>query len=179
MRHIEPEIRKKDFREYNLGLTEEEARKESKRCLSCGCQEVFHCTLRRYAEELEISTERLGVERKRYPISKDHPYIQHDPNKCILCANCVRICQEVQGVNALCLVNRGYNTVVKPVLELPLAESGCESCGQCVSACPTGALTAKSPSRSRAPGGTTGWCGPPASSAASAAFWTCTWRPTG
>ncbi|HOP68949.1 MAG: FAD-dependent oxidoreductase [Dethiobacteria bacterium] len=145
VRHIEPEIRKKDFREYNLGLTEEEARKESKRCLSCGCQEVFHCTLRRYAEELEISTERLGVERKRYPISKDHPYIQHDPNKCILCANCVRICQEVQGVNALCLVNRGYNTVVKPVLELPLAESGCESCGQCVSACPTGALTAKSP----------------------------------
>ncbi|HSW36077.1 MAG TPA: FAD-dependent oxidoreductase [Candidatus Limnocylindrales bacterium] len=141
--HLAPLDRKQDFREYNLGLAEDEMGKETKRCLSCGCQDAFTCTLRHWATEFAISTDQLGVEQKRYPISKDHPYVQHDPNKCILCANCVRICQEVQGANALCLVNRGYDTVVKPYLELPLSDTTCESDGQCVSACPTGALIAK------------------------------------
>jgi formate dehydrogenase major subunit len=142
VRHLASEQRKNSFVEYNHGLTEEDALKETKRCLSCGCQDVFDCSLRSLATEFDLKTSRLGVEVKRYPISKDHPFIVHDPNKCVLCANCVRICHEVQGANALCLVNRGYDTVIKPTLELPLNETTCESCGQCVSACPTGALTA-------------------------------------
>ncbi|MDW7739875.1 MAG: FAD-dependent oxidoreductase [Bacillota bacterium] len=141
--HLSPEKRRQNFIEFNQGLTDEDVVKETKRCLSCGCQDVFKCSLRRLATELEIDTVRLGVENKRYPIKRDHPYIIQDPNKCILCASCVRICNEVQGANALCLVNRGYDTVVSPSLQLPLNETTCESCGQCVSACPTGALTAK------------------------------------
>jgi formate dehydrogenase major subunit len=141
--HVAAEKRKLSFIEYNQGLSEADVSKETKRCLSCGCQDVFDCSLRKLATELKIDTERLGNEQKRYPIKKDHPYIVHDPNKCVLCANCVRICHEVQGANALCLVNRGYDTVVSPTLQLPLNETTCESCGQCVSACPTGALTAK------------------------------------
>lgn len=141
--HLAAAERRQDFREYNYGLAEADARRETARCLSCGCQDAFGCTLRRLAAEFGITTDRLGVERKRHPLREEHPDIRHDPNKCILCAGCVRICHEVQGANALCLVNRGYETVVKPFLELPLNETTCESCGQCVSACPTGALTAK------------------------------------
>jgi len=144
-RHAPAEERKRGFREYNPGLSEAEARQESKRCLSCGCQEVFDCKLRRYATAFGLDTRRLGVEQRRYLIDDDHPLIRRDPNKCILCANCVRICQEVQEANAICLVNRGYDTVVQPYLGLPLQETTCESCGQCVSACPTGALSAKGP----------------------------------
>ena len=70
----------------------------------------------------------------------DHPFIVRDPNKCILCGLCVRVCDEVMGVGALGLVDRGFDTVVKPNMEKSLCESGCESCGQCVSVCPTGAL---------------------------------------
>ena len=70
----------------------------------------------------------------------EHPFILRDPNKCILCGVCVRVCDEVMGVGALGLVKRGFDTVVKPALEQPLAETGCISCGQCTSYCPTGAL---------------------------------------
>ena len=70
----------------------------------------------------------------------EHPFILRDPNKCILCGLCVRACDEVMGVGALGLVKRGFDTVVMPALEQPLTETGCISCGQCVSVCPTGAL---------------------------------------
>ncbi len=142
---IPPEERRENFGEYNKGLTEAAALEETKRCLSCGCSAVFDCELRKWAGEYEISTSLLGLGKKRHSVSADHPYIQYDPDKCVLCANCVRICQEVQEVYALGLVNRGYDTVVRPTLELPLKETACESCGQCLSACPTGALTAKLP----------------------------------
>lgn len=70
----------------------------------------------------------------------EHPFILRDPNKCILCGLCVRACDEVMGVGALGLVKRGFDTVVMPALEQPLTETGCISCGQCASVCPTGAL---------------------------------------
>ncbi|MBM4235319.1 MAG: FAD-dependent oxidoreductase [Firmicutes bacterium] len=141
--HLAPEVRKKSFVEYNQGLSEEDVVKETKRCLSCGCQNVFDCSLRQLATDFKLDNERLGTEKKRYPIRNDHLFIVQDPNKCVLCANCVRICHEVQGANALCLVNRGYDTIISPTLQLPLNETTCESCGQCISVCPTGALTAK------------------------------------
>lgn len=143
--HLSPEERRSSFIEYNHGLSEEESLEESKRCLSCGCSEVFFCVLRDLAARYGLDTDRLGTEKVRYPVYNDHPYVIQDPNKCVLCASCVRICREVQDANALCLVNRGYDTVVRPTLELPLDQTTCESCGQCVSACPTGALTDRSP----------------------------------
>jgi formate dehydrogenase major subunit len=139
--HTPPEERVCHFAEFNLGLSRDGVMQEVKRCLSCGCDDVFDCTLRKLATEYKADTSRLGVGKKRYNVSRNHRYIRQDANKCVLCGNCVRICQEVQDIGALGFAFRGYDTVVQPSMGLPLAETMCESCGQCVSACPTGALT--------------------------------------
>ena len=74
-----------------------------------------------------------------------------DPNKCILCGLCVRACEEVMGVGALGFVQRGFDTVVLPALGKHLADTGCISCGQCVSVCPTGALQEHLPMKKQIP----------------------------
>ncbi|WP_333871032.1 NAD(P)-binding protein [Desulforamulus putei] len=140
---IEPDVRKVNFDEFELGFTPEMAKKEAERCLSCGCLDVFDCKLREYATELKVQVNRLGFGERNYPVFSDHPEIIRDPNKCILCGNCVRFCHEVVGVGALGFVNRGSDTVVLPSLKKPLTETTCNSCGQCVAVCPTGALTFK------------------------------------
>ncbi len=138
--HLEAKERKGNFIEIVKGYTEEEAIREASRCLECGCQDFFECKLIEYANEYHVAPERLGGEINQIEFEDDHPFIVRDPNKCILCGLCVRVCDEVMGVGALGLVERGFDTVVKPTLDRPLLESGCISCGQCVSACPCGAL---------------------------------------
>ncbi len=133
--------RKDNFSEVVYdGLTEDQAVAEASRCLECGCHDYFECKLIDFANQYEVDPDRLAGDKNMVEFTDDHPFIVRDPNKCILCGLCVRVCDEVMGVGALGLVNRGFDTVVKPNLEKPLAESGCESCGQCVSVCPVGAL---------------------------------------
>ncbi len=140
---ILPELRKNNFREFELGFDPEMAGNEAGRCLSCGCLDVFDCRLREYATRIKVKPEKLGFGKRVHPVLNDHPYIIRDPNKCILCGNCVRVCQEIQGISALGFVNRGSRTMVLPSLKSPLEETLCNSCGQCISACPTGALTSR------------------------------------
>lgn len=133
--------RKDNFSEvvYN-GLTEDQAVAEASRCLECGCHDYFECKLIDYANQYDVNPDRFAGEKNLIEFEDDHPFIVRDPNKCILCGLCVRVCDEVMGVGALGFVHRGFDTVVKPSMEKPLTESGCESCGQCVSVCPVGAL---------------------------------------
>ena len=140
MEQLEADERKDNFTEVVKGYDEEQAVKEASRCLECGCHDYFECKLVDYANKYDVHPERLAGDKNVIEFEDDHPFIVRDPNKCILCGLCVRVCDEVMGVGALGLVGRGFDTVVKPSLERPLAETGCMSCGQCVTVCPTGAL---------------------------------------
>jgi formate dehydrogenase major subunit len=140
MGHISPDDRKTTFEEFVAGYTPEQAKEEAMRCLECGCHDYFECKLVDYANEYDVEPERLAGENKEIEFNDDHPYIMRDPNKCILCGLCVRVCDELMGISALGLVERGFDTLVLPSLGMPLQETGCISCGQCINVCPTGAL---------------------------------------
>jgi formate dehydrogenase major subunit len=138
------EERRHNFKEIENGFTEEMAKTEAARCLSCGCQDVFECKLRVLATEYNVNDAHYTGRKHHLPIREnEHPYIVRDVNKCILCGRCVRICNEVEGVGALGFNNRGFNTVVGTAIDMSLSATTCESCGQCVSTCPTGALVEK------------------------------------
>jgi len=141
---LDPEERKGNFAEVEFGFTEAMAKRETERCLACGCQDVFDCQLREMATEYQVNDTHYAGSKRHLPINEDeHPNILIDQNKCILCGRCVRICDEVLGINALGFTNRGFITKVEPAMGLPLQETNCISCGQCISTCPTGALTPK------------------------------------
>ncbi|RYD03660.1 hypothetical protein N752_18095 [Desulforamulus aquiferis] len=138
-----PEKRKHSFCEFEDVYSQDMALQEANRCLSCGCLDVFNCRLREYATEFKVNTDRLGTGKKTHAILEGHPYIVSDPNKCVLCGNCIRVCQEIMGIGALGFVGRGSETVVMPAMNNPLSKTICTSCAQCVEICPTGALTMK------------------------------------
>ena len=134
-----PEQRRHDYLEIDPGYPTAEALAETKRCLSCGCQDIHDCLLRDYATQYQVQQPQL-LREDTLPVVADHELVVRDPNKCILCGSCVRICAEIQGASALGLTARGHKVLVQPTLGKSLSESPCESCSQCISACPTGAL---------------------------------------
>ncbi|MEW9121270.1 MAG: FAD-dependent oxidoreductase [Thermotaleaceae bacterium] len=143
MAHLSPEFRKRNFEEVVAGYSEEAAKQDAMRCLECGCHDVFECKLVSYANDYNVKPARLSGEVHERKIDDGHPFIDRNSDKCILCGLCVRICDEVMGIGALGLIDRGFDTSVKPALDLPLKQTGCISCGQCISVCPTGALQEK------------------------------------
>ena len=150
MHEIPVEQRKGTFREVATGFEYEDAAHEAERCLSCGCVAYDWCKLRLYAEECGVDMEKYKGYARKHKIDDTHPYLVYDPNKCILCARCIRTCERVLPVSAIGLVNRGFQTEMRPAMEDPLVETSCISCGNCVDACPTGALTVKYPFPGRA-----------------------------
>ncbi|QOX65879.1 ferredoxin [Anoxybacterium hadale] len=81
--------------------------------------------------------------KDEYKIDNSSPSITRDPNKCIQCGDCVRMCNETQNVGAIDFALRGYELKVCPAFDMPLAETECVNCGQCAAVCPTGAVTIK------------------------------------
>jgi iron-only hydrogenase group A len=108
------------------------------------CVKNLNCKLQRYAEELMIKDIRFEGEKRIEPVDNSSVSIRRDNNKCILCEQCTRICNDVQTVYAIGLQNRGFKTKVSPPFDMNMKESNCVNCGQCVIACPTGALSEKS-----------------------------------
>jgi formate dehydrogenase major subunit len=147
---IDVEERRGSFREVATGFEYEDNVHETHRCLSCGCLRYDDCKLRLYSEEYGVDMERYRGYARKHRIDSRHPYIEYDPNKCILCARCIRTCERVLPISAIGLINRGFRTEMRPAMNDALTETNCVSCGNCVDSCPTGALTFKYPFRGRA-----------------------------
>lgn len=103
------------------------------------CERNGDCRFQELVYLYGIGEDLLPFERVRRPRDESSPVIVRDPEKCILCGKCVRLCDEVQGVAEIGLVGRGLEAAVTTMLDRPL---DCEFCGQCVNACPVGALIA-------------------------------------
>jgi iron-only hydrogenase group A len=108
------------------------------------CKENMSCRLQKYAEELMIRDIRFKGETRHEAPDESSVSIRRDNDKCILCEQCIRVCNDIQTVHAIGLQNRGFKTKVSPPFGLNMNDSSCINCGQCVVACPTAALTEKS-----------------------------------
>ena len=104
------------------------------------CIRSSSCVLQELAHKMGIYNVRFENHKEVRPIDFSSSAIVRDPNKCILCGNCVRVCSELQGVGVLGFTHRGTDTEVAPAFNMPLSATKCVSCGQCRVACPTGAL---------------------------------------
>ena len=114
-------------------------------CVSCPSN--GHCELQDMAKVVGVESTRYGLTGARHrdePVDHSNPYFSFDPNMCIVCSRCVRACDEVQGTLALTIQSRGFDSKVSASQDQPFVESECVSCGACVEACPTAALTEKS-----------------------------------
>ena len=149
----EPELlpaepRAKNFDEVDLGLTEEAAREEAARCMSCGCQDIYECKLKDYMNQYQADPNRFSGmvhDGHDYPKDESHPYLLLEPNKCVKCGRCVEVCDQARGLSVYGFVNRGFDATIRPTLDRPLAETNCISCGDCAAVCPVGAIMEKIP----------------------------------
>ena len=110
-----------------------------KDCLTC--TKNTDCELQALAAELGIHAISYTGQMSQHRSDTSSPAYMRDMNKCVLCRRCETMCNKVQTVNALSGVNRGFSTTVGTAFNLPVAETTCVYCGQCVAVCPTAALS--------------------------------------
>ncbi|MCK4293254.1 MAG: formate dehydrogenase subunit alpha [Planctomycetes bacterium] len=107
------------------------------------CDENGDCSLQKYAYEYHLDESIFSAPPKTAPpdnYTTGNEAIEYDPDKCIRCGRCIRICEEVQADSALTFKDRAAGVEVTTAFDIPLNDSTCELCGQCISTCPTGAL---------------------------------------
>jgi len=110
-------------------------------CLTC--VRSGNCELQKLAEDLNVKQIRYEGENIRRPLDDFSPSIVRDPNKCILCKRCISVCRNVQEVGVINANYRGFRTVVSTAFDRSLNDVACTMCGQCIQACPVGALREK------------------------------------
>ncbi|MGB8261066.1 MAG: NADH-dependent [FeFe] hydrogenase, group A6 [Terracidiphilus sp.] len=108
------------------------------------CPRSTNCQLQSLAQRLGIRKVRFKPVHEPVALDESSPSLVRDPNKCVLCGDCVRMCSEIQGIGAIDFAHRGHEVSVKPAFGKQLGEVECVNCGQCAVVCPTGALTPKS-----------------------------------
>ncbi len=131
-----PRLRK--YRKMNLELL------LSHHCRDCTtCEKNGHCKLQDLAQRFGIKQVRFNNTSKDNQIDNSSACIVRDKSKCILCGDCVRVCEEVQNIGAIDFVERGSKMTVTTAFDEPIIESNCVGCGQCAAVCPTGAIVVK------------------------------------
>ena len=110
-------------------------------CVVCPANE--QCELKTVVDYLDVHLLRVSKDARQVPVDSSNPFFDIDRNRCILCARCVRACQEITCVGAIDFAYRGYSMKVATIGDRPLFESTCKSCGECMVRCPVGALVPK------------------------------------
>ena len=113
-------------------------------CRDCtACEKNRSCRLQEMAVRFGIHHVHFKDTREHVPVGFSSPAVTFDLNKCILCGDCVRVCEEMQGMGILNFAYRGSSAQVMPAFDRKMAQTKCVSCGQCAAVCPTGAITVK------------------------------------
>ena len=141
MPKLAPEDRRTNFEQIELGFSEAEAVRGAELCLDCYCPANGKCDLQRYGIEYEVFKNRFhGGDAHDYAADFRHDFIMREPNRCINCGRCVRVCRQEVGSSCYDNMGRGFDTIVSTADNLPLQMVGCVSCGKCAETCPTGSI---------------------------------------
>lgn len=129
----------REARKINLELL---LSNHDKKCLSC--VRSTNCELQSLCNEYGVEDEnRFAGSMTEHNIDDVSPSIVRNNNKCVLCRRCVAVCEKIQNVGVIGPTKRGFKTAIESAWDMPLGETACVACGQCIVACPTGALTEK------------------------------------
>jgi len=132
-----PQVR--ELRKMNIELLLASGKHDCPSCSKSGA-----CKLQSLAERLGVGKVRFKAPVADHPLDTSSPSVVRDPSKCILCGDCVRFCDEIQGIGAIGFIHRGSQAMVAPAFNRGLGEVDCVNCGQCAAVCPVGAITVKS-----------------------------------